>query len=72
MIEKIFVLLVFVVCVGLMLNLFTRGAFGRRGLSAWHRLRDWPAERRRRAYLANEFRSTRKQSQPKSRSTLDH
>lgn len=72
MIEKIFVLLVFLVCMGLILNLFTCGAFFKYTGQAWHRVRDWSAARRRRAYMANEIRTSRLQAQVKSRSMFDH
>lgn len=72
MIEKTFVLLVFLLCVGLILNLFTGGAFFRQLNKTWHQVRDWSAARRRRAYMANEIRTSRMRGQVKSRSMLDH
>jgi hypothetical protein len=73
MIEKIFVLSVFLACVTLVLNLFSRGALFRQAGRFVGRLRDWPAARRRRAYLANEFRLTRERGQLlKNRSTSLH
>lgn len=72
MIEKSLVLLVFLLCLTLMVNLVTRGALRRWAVTAWRRLRDWPAARRRRIYQLNEFRATRERGHSKARSTSDH
>ncbi len=72
MIEKSLVLLVFLLCIAMMVNLLTEGALRRWAIKAWRRLRDWPAARRRRIYQLNEFRATRERGQSKARSTSDH
>ena len=75
MIEKIFYFGVFLICIGMVINLATRGVFLGWAHRAWHGLREMPAARRRRAYLENELRLTRErqhQYQYRSRSTSDH
>ena len=74
MAEQILYFGLFLACLAVLVNLTTGGAFLRHARRLWRDVRAIPAARRRRAYLENEFRSTRKQSksQPQSRSTLDH
>ncbi len=74
MAEQILYFGLFLVCLAVLVNLMAGGAFLRHAKCLWRDVRAMPAARRRRAYLENEFRSTRKQakSQSRSRSTLGH
>lgn len=74
MAEQIIYFGLFLACLAVLVNLMAGGTLLRHAERLWRDVRAIPAARRRRAYLENEFRSTRKHSkrQPQSRSTLDH
>ncbi|MES2887834.1 MAG: hypothetical protein V4739_07445 [Pseudomonadota bacterium] len=72
MIEKFFVLSIFFICVGLALNLCSRGALFRQARRVGAQVRDLPAARRRRAYMANDFRATRERGRIRGRTTSTH
>ncbi len=74
MAEQIIYFGLFLACLAVLVNLMAGGALLRHAERLWRDVRAIPAARRRRAYLENEFRSTRKHTkrQAQSRSTLDH
>ncbi len=74
MVEKLLVLLIFLFCIAMLVNLVSQGALLRWGNQTWRRLCSWPAARRRRIYQLNEFRATRERAKAKAKasSTSEH